>query len=98
MKSFFIRFGGPLIAGALAVFLVAAMKVPEGLTALQAKHERIRRLEEENAALAKDIAEKTERIHNLRDSPSGQELEIRKRLKLQRAGETAIIIHDQDKK
>lgn len=98
MKHFFARFVGPLAVVALAIFLVAAMKVPLDLTSLGVKNDRIRQLQEQNAALSNDIKARTERIEKLSNSPSGQELEIRKRLKVQRPGETIIILPDQAKK
>jgi len=77
--------------------LFFALRVPQGVASLKNKHEQIRQLQKENADLAKDIAEKRERIKKLRESRSEQELEVRKRLKLQRQGETAIILDPQSK-
>ncbi len=98
MKEAAARVGGALVVFGAGVFLFFALKAPQGFSALQTKHEEIRQLEKENAGLAKEIAEKRERIRKLRDSRSEQELEVRRRLKLQREGETAIILRDQEKK
>jgi cell division protein FtsB len=91
MKRVVLRWGGAIaIAGIGALFL--GLRVPRSLASLNRKHEQIRRLQQENADLAKEVAEKRERIRKLRGSRSEQELEIRKRLKLQREGETSIIL------
>lgn len=77
--------------------LLLALRVPQGFSTLGSKHGQIRELQKENADLARDIAEKRERIRKLRESRSEQELEIRRRLKLQREGETSIV-PDQEKR
>jgi cell division protein FtsB len=90
MKQAVLRWAGTLaLAGCMALFF--AVRVPHGISALQDKHQQIRQLEQENADLAKENAAKRERIRKLRESPSEQELEVRKRLKLQREGETSIL-------
>jgi cell division protein FtsB len=93
MKGVFLRWGG--IAAALLAGLLLFTRAPHGIATLRQRHEQIRELQRENAELQKEIAEKRERIRKLSASPSEQELEIRKRLKLQRPGETAIILGDQ---
>ena len=80
-----------------ASVLFFAARVPQGVASLKSKNEQIRRLQQENADLTKEIAEKKERIRKLRESQPEQELEIRRRLKLQRQGETAIILDPQKK-
>lgn len=86
----------------MAILILGAFffvfRVPQGFSALSQKHQQIRQLQKENADLAREIAEKRERIRKLRDSRPEQELEIRRRLKLQREGETSIILHDQPAK
>lgn len=82
---------------ALAVVAVAAglffgLRVPRSLAELRAKHQVIRQMQKANADLGKDVTEKRERVRRLRDDRSEQELEIKKRLKLQREGETAIVV------
>lgn len=79
-----------VVVGAAVLFF--AVRVPDSVGALRHKHEQIRVLQKENADLAREIAEKKNRIRKLRESPSEQELEIRRQLKLQRQGETAIIL------
>ena len=61
------------------------------------KWREIRRLEEENANLQRENDYRRERIKKLRESPSEQELEIRKQLKLLRPGETSFILPEQPK-
>ncbi len=91
MKKAVLRWGGTaVIAGIGALFF--ALRVPHSLSSLNQKHQQIRQLQKENADLAKEVVEKRERIRKLQGSPSEQELEIRKRLKLQREGETSIIL------
>jgi cell division protein FtsB len=91
MKQVVLRWGGTL-AILVCAALFFAFRVPQELSALRVKHERIRQLQQENADLAKENAAKRERIRKLRDSRTEQELEIRRRLKLQRPGETSVIL------
>ena len=82
---------------ALAVTLVygwIAIRGPQGLDALLEKHREIRRLQEENAEKLRQNEILHDRIERLADSPSEQEMEIRKQLKLLRPGETTFILPD----
>ncbi len=92
MKQAVLRWGGLLAALACGAFLFFVLRVPQAVSALEAKHQQIRALQKGNADLRKEIDEKRDRIRSLRGSGSARELEIRKRLKLQRPGETAIIV------
>ncbi len=92
MKRVLVKCGGPLAIFGVAVLLFFALRVPQGFSALREKHQQIRQLQKENADLARENEAKRERIRKLRESRSEQELEIRKRLKLQREGETSIIL------
>ena len=65
---------------------------PRGLTSLFDKREEIRRLQEQNDALARGNQQLRERIERLDKSRSEQEMEIRRHLKLQRPGETTFIL------
>ncbi|MDQ2946942.1 MAG: septum formation initiator family protein [Acidobacteriota bacterium] len=71
------------------------LRGPQGLNALTEKHHEIRSLEEQNADLQRDIDAKRERIEKLKHDASTQELEVRKRLKMQREGETQFALPDQ---
>lgn len=62
------------------------------MPALMEKRREIRELEEQNANLQREIQRKRERIDRLKNSPSEQEMEIRKQLKLLRPGETSFIL------
>jgi cell division protein FtsB len=74
-----------------------AIHGPQGLQALLEKHRQIRELEEENAGKARDNTLLRDRIQRLADSPSEQEMEIRKQLKLLRPGETTFLLPDSPK-
>lgn len=76
---------------------LVALKGPQGIGALLAKHREIRDLQEQNAALARENERRQERIERLKDSPSEQDMEIRKQLKLQKPGETTFILPDAPK-
>jgi cell division protein FtsB len=91
-------------AGRIAFLIVLAVVVaygyrtlrgPQGLPALREKWDEIRKQEEENAALQREIDYRKQRIEKLKDNPDEQELEIRKRLKLLRPGETSFILPEQ---
>ena len=78
----------------LAAYATIMLRGPQGLSALAEKRRQVRALEEENANLARDNEAKKQRIERLKHDPSAQELEIRKRLKLQRPGETSFVLPD----
>jgi cell division protein FtsB len=86
--------------GALVVLAIAiayawiAVKGPQGLQALLEKHREIRQLQEQNAALTREIEHRKDRIRRLEGSRSEQEMEIRKQLKLLKPGETTFILPD----
>ena len=92
------RFASAIALMALAGYAVFALLGPHGVGALVEKQAEIRKLEERNAGLAKEIERKKERIKRLSDSDSEQELEIRDRLKLIRPDEKSYIIGDPAKK
>ena len=86
---------GWVAAGTLALaYGWIALRGPQGLPALLEKHREIRRLEEQNAALAHENQLRRERVLRLESSRSEQEMEIRKQLKLLRPGETTFILPD----
>jgi len=89
-----------LIVAAFALFGVCGYFVlqgPQGIPALRQAWSQIRTQEEENANLQREIKYREGRIKKLQESPSEQELEIRKKLKLLRPGETSFILPDQPK-
>lgn len=80
----------------LGAYATLMLRGPQGLTALSEKHKQIQSIEEQNADLQRDIEAKKARIDRLKHDASAQELEIRKRLKLQRPGETQFVLPNQD--
>ncbi|MGH9582274.1 MAG: FtsB family cell division protein [Bryobacteraceae bacterium] len=76
----------------LAAYATIMLRGPQGLSVLEQKRHQIRVLEVQNADLARDIQAKKQRIERLKDDPATQELEIRKRLHMQREGETEFIL------
>jgi cell division protein FtsB len=81
----------------MAIYGYVALRGPQGIPALRQKWTEIRQLEEENANLQRDNQYKKERIERLKNDPAEQELEIRKRLKLLRPGETSFILPESSK-
>lgn len=84
---------GTLVALVVAFALVwIGVHGPQGLDALLEKNREIRRLEAQNAELQRDIDQRREHIRRLQDSTSEKEMEIRKKLKLVRPGETTFML------
>jgi cell division protein FtsB len=87
----------------VAIFALAGaygfvtLRGPQGIPGLRDKWSEIRKVEEENANLQRDNEYRRNRIKKLELSPAEQELEIRKKLKLLRPGETSFILPDQPK-
>jgi cell division protein FtsB len=93
-----IRRAAVLIVFALVgVYGYMSLRGPQGIPALMDKWREIRKLEEDNASLQRENDYRRDRIKKLQESPSEQELEIRKQLKLLRPGETSFILPDQPK-
>jgi cell division protein FtsB len=86
-----------LVVAVVGVYGYLALRGPQGIPALREKWREIRTLEEENADLQRENQYRRDRIKKLEESPSAQELEIRKKLKLVRPGETSFILPDQPK-
>ena len=86
------RAGYALLAAGILVSGLLALRGPQGLQTLLAKHREIRRLEEDNAALLLENQRRGERIRRLEHSTTEQEMEIRKQLKMLRPGETTFIL------
>lgn len=86
-----------LMVGVVGVYGYLVLRGPQGLPALREKWGEIRKLEEDNANLERENQYRRDRIKKLEQSPSAQELEIRKKLKLVRPGETSFILPDQPK-
>jgi cell division protein FtsB len=92
---YLIRRAAVLIVFVLVgVYGYISLRGPQGIPALMDKWREIRKLEEDNANLQRENDYRRERIKKLQESPSEQELEIRKQLKLLRPGETSFILPD----
>ncbi|HBY64301.1 MAG TPA: hypothetical protein DEH78_31135 [Solibacterales bacterium] len=78
--------------GLMAAYVFLALRGPQGLPSLLEKRRQIQQLQEQNQNLKVDVERKQERIRLLKTSREMQELEIRRRLKLQREGDTTIFL------
>jgi len=78
----------------VGVYGYMSLRGPQGVPALLDKWREIQKLEEDNANLQRENEYRRDRIKKLQESPSEQELEIRKKLKLLRPGETSFILPD----
>ncbi len=86
-----------LVVGLIGVYGYLALRGPQGIPALRGKWREIRTLEEDNSTLQRENQYRRDRIKKLEENPSAQELEIRKKLKLVRPGETSFILPDAPK-
>lgn len=93
VRSILILTGFALIGA----YALAQLRGPQGLPALKQQWTEIRQLEEQNANLQRENDYRRDRIKKLESSTSEQELEIRKKLKLLRPGETSFILPEQPK-
>ena len=84
--------GALILLAVVVVYAWIAVSGPQGLQTLLEKHREIRQLQEQNAALTREIEHRRDRIRRLEGSRSEQEMEIRKQLKLLRPGETTFIL------
>jgi cell division protein FtsB len=84
-----------ILAGAYGWMFLSG---PQGLQTLIEKRREIRELEERNANIRLENDRRKERIRRLQESRSEQEMEIRKRMKMQRPGETTFILPDSEQK
>ena len=79
----------------VGAFGYVTLRSPQGIPALRQKWGEIRQLEEQNAAIQRENEYRAARIKKLQQNASEQELEIRKKLKLLRPGETSFILPEQ---
>lgn len=86
-----------LVVGLIGVYGYLVLRGPQGIPALRGKWREIRELEEKNANLQRENQYRRDRIKKLEENSSAQELEIRKKLKLVRPGETSFILPDAPK-
>lgn len=76
----------------IALYGWIALRGPLGIQSLLDRRTEIRTLQEKNAAMAREIDRRRDRIRRLTDSTSEQDMEIRKQLKLLKPGETSFIL------
>lgn len=93
--KFSARTVGLAALGLFGAYVVLALRGPQGIPAVLEKRQEVRRLEEQNQSLKSDIDRRKERIRVLGSSREMQELEVRKRLKLQRKGDTTLFLPEQ---
>lgn len=89
--------GALILLAIVVVYAWIAVSGPQGLQTLLEKHREIRQLQEQNAALTREIEHRRDRIRRLEGSRSEQEMEIRKQLKLLKPGETTFILPEAPK-
>jgi cell division protein FtsB len=86
-----------IVFALIGAYGLVELRSPQGIPALKQRWVEIRKLEEENANLQRENDYRRDRIKKLEGSVSEQELEIRKKLKLLRPGETSFILPEQPK-
>jgi cell division protein FtsB len=87
-----------IVFALIGAYGLVELRSPQGIPALKQRWVEIRKLEEENANLQRENDYRRDRIKKLEGSVSEQELEIRKKLKLLRPGETSFILPEQPKR
>jgi cell division protein FtsB len=83
-----------LAAGFLALYSLAGKG---GVPMVLDRNRQIRELREQNAELQRSIELKKERIKNLSENRSDQDLEIRRELRLLKKKETTFVLPEQKK-
>jgi cell division protein FtsB len=98
MKPVLLRFGYTvgLLVACFYVFLT--LRGPNGIPRVIERRRIIREIEEHNADLARENQLLRERNQRLANNPTEQELEIRRRFKYSRPGDTVFIITGEDPK
>jgi cell division protein FtsB len=94
MKTTITRFAGAAALLLLAGYAFIALRGPQGIPGLMEKRRLIRDYETQNADMARKIEQQRARIGRFSDNPSGQEMEIRQRLKMVKPGEKVFILQD----
>ena len=85
-----------LAAGMASMVAWVAVSGTQGIRELLEKREQIRQLEERNAELEADNLRRRQRIERLENSPSDQDIEIRK-LNMLKPGETTFMLPEAEK-
>lgn len=84
MQPLIKQVGLAVLAAMLGVYIFVQVTGPRGVHALFEKRAQIEDLQENNAELEHKNRERRQRIERLRGNPEAQELEIRRRYKLQK--------------
>jgi cell division protein FtsB len=92
MNALLRRLGWLLGLLVIAAYAVVVLRGPNGLTALAARRQQIRELQERNASLEADNKRKRERIELLKHHRDTLDYEIREKLKLVKPGEEQVIV------
>lgn len=95
MNGLLQKTGYVVVLAVIGTYALSAFRGPNGVQALMEKRRQISALQEHNATLAADNQRMADRIEKLKHDRNLQELEIRKRLKLLRPGETQFILPEQ---
>lgn len=88
------RLGWVTLIGMVGVYIYISMTGPRGVSALLEKRRQITAMQEEKAELEKDNQRRREKVRRLTESPEEQEMEIRKRLKLEKPGTRDFYLPD----
>ena len=88
------RLGLVLVLTAFGVYAAVNLTGPQGVSALFGKWNELEKLQRENAALAGKLEERKEKLRILQGSAAQQELEIRRKLKRLKKGETIYDVPD----
>ena len=78
--------------GLLAACLLVTLRGPQGIGAFFELSNEIRGLQRQNADIEKEIADKRDRLRRLDSSAGERELEVKKRLKYLKPGETQMVM------
>lgn len=90
------RKGLLLGAGMILTLGWAAMSGSQGIDGMLEKRAQIKQLQEENAAIEAENLDRQARIQRLENSPTEQDLEIR-RLNMLKQGETTFMLPEEEK-
>ena len=83
-----------LLAAGAGLYALIVLEGPWGVDSLLQKHREIRQLEEQNAVLAQNNKRIREHVERLRTNPEERDLELRRKWKLRRPGETTFMLPD----
>lgn len=88
------RFGLVLVLSVFGVYAAVNLTGPQGVSALFGKWNELERIQRENATLAGKLEDRKEKLRILKENAVQQELEIRRKLKRLKKGETIYDVPD----